>query len=410
MPKILVSLLLVIAIYLYINNPLLAILNGVGSAKLLYPILLYLILRYKSEFNTYRCQFREEFKFYYFFVIYSAIWVVLGGEFDSFRGNIIAFIETMILPFLFLHYLKSNDIEKHGFIRLILIVGAIGAIISTVCLASPSINDFVKTSVVVMSDEDVEIYRGIRDFGLSERLASDYGVLQGAILAIGCYFMRNNKWFIPFMPLTFLSALFNARTGVVVFIVCLVVILIQNKNFKTIAVLLLFVVVFYYNFDKFLSLVGVPEQAIIWGLGLFQEMDDIRSSGSIESGTAGMLFGEMMVFPDNLFQWLFGRGINIAGKLDQLGFRSDVGFINQLNYGGLIYFTPLMFFVFLCVRKMIKRREVTFALIFFFVFLIANTKGRYLLNSGGFRLMMLIYTYLIFRVNSKRNVKNSIIK
>lgn len=59
----------------------------------------------------------------------------------------------------------------------------------------------------------------------------------------------------------------------------------------------------------------------------------------------------MIVYPSDLGEWIFGKGESIFGISGQ---NSDIGYIIQLNYGGIIYCILLAFFFFLIVYRLFK--------------------------------------------------------
>lgn len=396
MKKILSGCIYIVLLYIYLNNPLLSMTGGIGASKLLYPILGVVILLNNRLFARYLKVFKTESRFYLFFILCAAFQVILGGEVAVLRSNLVALVEVILLPFLFV--ILSDNLFRHcnlSVLRAVLIVGAVGSVISCISITFPQVNYYIINVLTVVPKKLLSMYE-YRGFGLSDELTYGYGIIQGVILVLGMCEISSNKWFFAFLPFMFISIIFNARTGIVVAIVGIICYtLVQRKSinllFQVIAVIVLL-----YTLPYVISDVGVSSASMEWGMQVFDQITDVVQSKSLDSGTAGILFGRMFMLPENLFQWIFGRGYMFFGKSRILGFDSDVGFINQLNYGGLLYFLPMMFMVVYIVKRLWKCGYKEFAVLFAATFVIANIKGPFLLNSGGFRLLMYIYILILW--------------
>ena len=137
------------------------------------------------------------------------------------------------------------------------------------------------------------------------------------------------------------------------------------------------------------------EETRAWVSDFLLQMEAIKEYGIEGSREADVLFGQMFVFPETLSQWVFGRGFNLFRN--EMGVdASDVGFIQQLNYGGVFFVLIILLFVGYAFIRLIKSNNKLFGFFFLVVFLILNIKCSYVFNSGAFRIMMFLYYIFIF--------------
>ena len=390
-----------IVIYLYVHNPLFAVVGGMGSIKFLYLLVIYVSIFSNTFFRILRL-FKKEILLFFVIFLYTIFRSLLGGDFTICYTYLIFFIEVTIVPLSILVLLYNCGVDNDdSLIRILLVLGAVGGIISTVSMAIPSVNDYIRYSLTVLQDDTLDfwLYRG---FGLSDSLTGFYGFTQGIILALGVIFLKDNKWFVFVIPFVFLSILFNARTGIIIFAFILLTYLLINRSVRTAFYLAIGAVVLFLGYQFAMEEGIISNESISFAQEFFQEAADVYQSRDMSSsGTFFTLFGRMMVWPDNFMDWIIGRGYSIFGLHVN---NSDIGFIIHLNYGGLM-FSVLLLILMLSLTKRMFKYEVPlfFILAFWIVYLIANFKANYLNNTGTFRFMMLMYYMFIYnRINNKQ--------
>lgn len=385
----------IIIVYLYIYNPIFSFTGGIGGIKILYILTGGAFIAYHSKFKEIFKLFTQEFYLFCILFVYTTIRTLIGGEPSFMYTHLVFLIEITIIPYTIIVLLNQFQInDDHSFVKLLLVVGVSGAAISTACAFYPSINTYVRDVILMQHEVDYGFWE-YRGYGLAEGLTGFYGFTQGMLLALGMMHIKENMWFIFTIPFMIVSILFNARTGFIIFIASIIIYLLIRRDLKitlslSIGILL---VLLGYNYLTYSDLVS--EQTLSWIESAFSDsIDAVQSKDISRSGTASVLFGSMLVWPDNFFDWIFGRGYSLFG-LDQNG--SDVGFILHLNYGGLLYITILLMLL-VCLAKHMSHYEVPqyFLILFWCVYFIANTKGNYLSNSGTFRCIMLMYYFFIY--------------
>lgn len=197
-----------------------------------------------------------------------------------------------------------------------------------------------------------------------------------------------------------LSILVNARTGFLVAIIGVVVMLLFSQKKISVVLASVVFIVFIRLFFPFI-LLTMDGQTVLWLTDFFNELDSLFVNKSTEdAATINTLTKTMVVWPDNIFEWIFGRGYSIFLESEPGVGTSDVGWILQLNMGGII-----LFMIWLALFKTLFRRirmmsmDRSLIILIIGTILIGNTKGDMLGNTGMLRLVMLIMLFFIYDTN-----------
>ena len=377
--------------------------GGMGSIKVLYPILIVYALSNWKYIEPFFKPFKKERNYFIFFILFSFSRAIIGGDFVVAYQHVILLIENFILPIclLALFYKGWPGIDQ-SFSKAIMIVGCVAASISFACFVNPQIQEIVKNQLQSWGSGGYLSRLDYRGFGLGESLTYSYGIVQGIILGLGILLFKNYKWIVVFIPCFLVSILLNARTGIFISIAALLISILSTRGFKKWIYLVLGAAVAYGLVIVLLQAYGIDEDQLVFVKDFGEQLEEVEESGVRDNtGAIGYLSTEHIVWPSSIDQWILGRGYILY---DLKGVQNtDSGFFQQLNYGGLLYFIPLLLFVILIVKKML-RYKVAYAVVILFIvaFIIANFKGNLFLNSGGFRLMLIFYYSLI--MNKMSNI------
>ena len=387
---------IVIVLYLFIYNPIFSFLGGLGSVKLLYPFLLLLFFTEKNTLKVLRL-FRKERNYFVLFIIFSLMRFCMGGDVVELYRHLILFIENFLVPIVLIFachkYIKYNE---QSFVKLILITGSVAAVISTLCFINPQIQEIVKMRLQTWGAGGYLSAIDFRGFGLGESLTYSYGMIQGLILGIGIINIKNNRWFVFLIPLFLLSILFNARTGIFIAVISVMVYLLTSPGFKSWFYVLLGGTIAYLLIIISLQRYGIGDDQLFFYNDFVKQMTEVEEYGvEGNTGTVGYLASEHVVWPTNITEWILGRGYILYGIKGAQN--TDSGFFQQLNYGGLIYIAMMFSFILFLLKRMLSLKiPKDFILLFIAAMMIAHFKGNLIMNTGTFRLMMfLYYSYVI---------------
>ena len=392
----------VLCLYLYLHSPYIPYLPfAVGSVKLLYLPMLLMLFSYLKSFRYFRKTFKAEYLILWFVLLFVVLRTIGGGE------NVISFYISALIEIFFLPWFIILVLFKNGFRRiddifyLLLIVGAVGAIISTLAFVSPTLNNYIRDSFLYLKSGhglDTKLWRG---FGLSSALTSHYSYIQASIVVLYFFYAKKNKWFVFALPFMLLSIIFNARTGVLILVLGLLIRLFSNFSLKITFMLTMVLAIIIPNIENFFSFMGASDESVLWLNSFVEEISLLSDSDMLNNGVVYTLLEQMVVWPSTINEWIWGRGYSLFGKLDELGIQSDIGFINVLSYGGIIYSAVLYSLIIVGCIKLKQYKENWFMIFFIAVFIIINIKSTYLPLSGELRFMMLIYYFLILYDKSK---------
>lgn len=390
-------------LYVFIHNPVPYFLGGIGSVKLLYLLAIPYFFTSSKMFSKYSHEFKNVLTIFCIVLFYVLLHTLFGGYSPYVRHYLVAFVELFIVPYFIVSFFSKFILfNEKNTVRYILDLAVIGALISSACVFFPGINQFVYSNFEIGESVIKDVTDLFRGFGISEDLEGSYGMLQGIFMALLILNLKDYKKDVLILPFLLISVLLNARTGLIISLVGIIVVLFAQSNFKklirlgiVIAVVSLLIFNFYYLFN-------LNEDSISFVTRFFDEFVTMSENKSMDDTTAGILFGRMMIFPKDVFAWVFGTGINLF--LMPTGKNSDIGYIIQLNYGGLIYICLLFSFVFLTVRYIKRSFSFELAILLIVALAIANLKGNIFPISGFLRLMMFVY---MISVNYKLAIKQA---
>lgn len=382
-----------ITLYFYFFSPAFTVLKGINSIMLLYPLIVVAILK-KKELRNITSYFKEEYGVLILLLVYVVFLTLIGGELTFLYQQILAMMNVFYLPLCIILLCDSFRINQQWFFRYILFVCATAALISCLCLILPSLNEFVRFSLLAEEEDmylQTHMYRG---FGIANSLTSGYASALSVIMCFGFFWGEENKWFYLFAPFIVVAILVNARTAFIVLCLGIILFLYEKKSFgsffavcASVGLILLFVTIIIRRLDT-------SEGTINWVLSFFEEITEILSGNSLAGSTAGVLIENHVFFPDKLSDWIFGTGENLFHGTER---RSDVGFIRQLFSGGLIF---LLLEFFLVMIICLKSRSIMFrgfTSLFLVSIAVFHTKGIFVPSSAGFRVFMLVYYYVYYR-------------
>lgn len=301
------------------------------------------------------------------------------------------FLQSFLFCVLFVAlYLRSG----FDLLRDVVFVTAVAALIS---LLSFTVQPFESFITSIQNDPIFEVYSNFehryRAHGFSQHLNFSYGVLMGFVAGMCLFLGAERKYYYALIPLMLFAAFVNARTGVIVFMVFLLVFILLGVKTKRSLVLCGFLgvatPVFFVLFPP--QSMGIFDN---WYFSIFADL--IFAINGEDAGAVSTLFGSFIVFPEDILSFLFGTGESIY--LRDVG-NSDVGFILQIYYAGIlfsIYLCLFMLFLYLRVGKKVGYLN-WFPVMFILTFLIMNIKGFFFAGVPGVRLLFLLYVFFVVK-------------
>lgn len=384
--------LFIFAAYIYIYNPVFRILPSVDTLMLLYPMVFFLAKKqYMQGLQSYK-NININWLVLFLFIIFRSL--LLDGD-DILISWVGFFIETILLTYILSVLMADNNIS---IVRILLLTSSLAASISCACLLNPTFDMYIRMLQIDYSVLSTEVI--FRSYGLAQGLNFEYGIIQGLIFGIGLFYLKENKWYIFFIPLVIMSILINARTGILVIVLAAFFYFIKNFSyqiFSFIVISFLCLVYLYQYLENF-----IPYDTYIWIDGFFSEVNDIiLGTNKAENDTLGTLLNSL-VFPTTVQSWIIGSGHTLFGN--QIGPSSDVGYINQLAYGGLIYLFLLLKLSYNMLKKGYPYMDKILFLFIIVALLLANFKGGIFGTNGGAFKVVVLFSFVLFQTHQNKNI------
>jgi len=350
------------------------------------------------------------------FIIIYAIWIdfyfqnleYLGFEKLYFMKQFRFLINSIFISLVISTYLSHKNWSVAKLCNAFVLIGVIQSIFSTIMLVSP----FLKITILRMLNLDFMLEAKeteiiYRVFGISSEYLFTLPVFQGFVLMI--IFLRiiqKNYQYALFTPFILISIVFNARIGLIsipiIMVVYLVYVLYQNnkvnlllKYSKIVFYILIFLFISVYLSIK---IVGIE----IFELIFFRGIDGDHMSGD----HLDTLFNKMVFLPSTILGYIFGEGRYLfENSYDE---PSDVGYINDLLFGGFIYIIGYignwLRIMFIKTKSYNRDYNILISASFLLI-LISNYKGPLFQNNGFLRaLLILIFLNIL---NSKNKLNSS---
>lgn len=315
-----------------------------------------------------------------------------GNEIRIFQNlqiqvQVIYFFELLII----MHYrFKYSKIEIMAFfLNVVLIQG----IIAILMLLIPTFHNVALNLYYAGATENTFISEK-RIYGLSSEYTFTTPIVNGIFGTIAVFLsLKKSKLYLLYLPITLLLVLLNGRTGLVVFGVASLIIILKNsrKIGSVIGILLMtslgICIVFYL-----LSIFSPNTYA--WVVSFFSDTSNLLQ------GQATGNYSELgMQFPTHNI--LFGYGFriyNLGSIVTDINInqRSDIGYANDLFLGGILYllllYVPIFCYVLLSEGESNYFQHTGWSLVLVLALIIADYKGETMRNGN---LLLLVITMAI---------------
>ena len=389
-------LLFFIIIYIFFFDP--PIKYFFGGARMSYFLIVasfFTMLNYWQKLNRHLHLFRREFIICLFLLVFSILRSGVVGERTLIIKHFLAVANLfVVIPFIFLFAERIRKYNVNSILNYIFIVSAVAGSVSCLCLFVPEVDSFMRNNVIQYDEEDYLFFVVRRGFGLSSGLTSYYGYIQGSIAVLGLINYKEHRWFLYFVPIVFLAAMVNARTGMLITIWGALLLAFSRKERLLIPLSILLILSFIFM-GEILGALGVREDTLMWLLDFHDQFASVYSGGDTSDTAFSHLFGDMIILPSSAIGWIMGSGISLFRTGTDV--HTDVGWIIQLNYGGLLYIVPLYYLFVYMIKRLLNNGQKYMAYFFAGVIVLINTKSSLFPGYGEFLFIMLIYCLLILQ-------------
>ena len=321
-----------------------------------------------------------------FSALYFALFALLKNSATSLSDTRIVqgsmFVLYMFLVVYLIKYLYKIGNDFNANLKFLFKVANIQGIICLAMLLVPSLKSVANALFTATTSYSSDAYiLTTRVYGISNSYTFGLPIFHGILSGI-CYYLAiaKDKSYFKYLPLTLLVSVLNGRTGLIVATLLIVFstlyVLVKKRGLKPIFYLILILlfggIVLYFiklyvpNMYKFISVI-------------IKEINNYFTTGEFE-GTSKYLFNDKLFFPEGL-GLIFGEGIRPYTSSNTL-IKSDIGFVNDLFMGGLIYVYFLYgAYIRLLVRKGANEKDNFIVFMILIGMVIGNWKGEIFKNS-----------------------------
>lgn len=354
------------------------------------------------------CHIKNKYIFSFLIEIFlSAIYCAIVVAFNS--NSTINIVDLrliqhlLVVLYLFaslfiINGLKSNGYNKQKIIELILNVAFIQGIVCLIMLLFPStrtvaINSFIRTTIF---NENDYILR-TRVYGLGDSYTYGIPIVNGLLTGLCFYYATNkNKKYFLFLPFIFLVSILNGRTGILIGLLSIFIMILFAKFNKKITAFFwgFSIVALFYLFINVIKVINPAMYSFINQLFSFTS-----------TRTFNYLTNTALVFPSG-WRFIFGTGARVYGQLglNTIGTSSDIGYVNYIFLGGIIYLLLYMGSFIKYFNKALKsdKKMTPYRYVFIISAFIACWKGE-IFNNLNFVFLLFILSSLFLMKKKEDN-------
>ena len=323
-------------------------------------------------------------------ILFSAIYFAL---LSSLKDNNISLSDTRIVQslvfivymFLVIYLLKylhkmGNDVNDN--MKFLLKIANIQGIICVAMLFVPSLKNIANTLFYTNSNFSSNSYiLTTRIYGISNSYTFGLPIFHGILSGI-CYYLSisKDKSYFKYLPLTLIVSVLNGRTGIVIAVLLILIstfyVLIKKRGIKPI---FYFILILLFGFGLiYIIKLYVPNMYKFISV-IVKEINNYFTTGEFD-GTSKYLFNDKVFFPEGL-ELIFGEGIRPYVSSNN-AIKTDIGFVNDLFMGGLVY----IFFLYgsyirILTKKCSEEKDKFIVLLILIGMAIGNWKGEIFKNS-----------------------------
>lgn len=292
-----------------------------------------------------------------------------------------------VIPFAYAIkiYGEKKQISFEAILDMGTVVGVIQAATAIMAFLIPSIQElFIALMTSYGYSSSLETFSSFRMYGFSPYLTFGTPVIQ-SVLAAYILFFKEKKGIKDYVctAIIFFSAIINARISIIIILVGFFTLIISRKvsfRRKIVDCLLYFIILFCVVRIGTIFLKEYSPLTYEWIISGINEIEVALGSGNADKYSYITYFTDKNTYrlPDNAWGIIFGEGITVMTGTNAFNMNSDVGYINDIWLGGVLY-VALVYSLFIRMITKIMRNCVPkysqIGLFFLLLFPILNIKG-----------------------------------
>lgn len=390
-------------LYLYIFQPPIISKYLFLFSEILIFFVFQSIHRWKPFTEFYR-SFNVECNILIIIIAYSLFRDLIGGEMVYSDRMLYFTFQGFFFSSFIIGELKHKNIEKY-----LLFTGIFASFISITMMVSPNINSLISNYMAEELENYAHFKVRYRGYGFSENITFTYSYILGICAGICLLKTKYNIIYtVPFLT-CLIGVAFNARIGFIPIILTICYSIFIRKEYKSYIKFIIGILIVgycvYYIWEEQIEI--YREASWMWISSFFYEISNQIFGTKFDTygSTIDSLGDSFIIWPEGLFNWIFGSGKSLFRESH--GKNSDIGYILQLNYGGVLFLSLIIFFMAYTIIRCWRRYKNTwFTIIYTISILALNYKGFFFAGTPGARFIYLLYIWGIMRTN----INNHLIK
>ena len=334
----------------------------------------------------------------YLLLFYLLFVCLINHHIDGITGLFVVTIEVIPIGCMISNLMEGCKKQSAvQFDDLIIIAATIQALIAIMAFFIPSFQSRIIQWYIAYGFRDVFIRMSRhRLFGFSYTMAFSMPIVQGVVAAY-CLYKGINKWKIYFIPMLLIlfSSIINARIGIVVFAIGAVAVLGASLKPKRLISVIVSVLILYLIPTIFMRYLTNDATRAWIESGINSIFAFInKTSYASDSYFLYVTNAEKYTLPPSFLSIIFGEGHIARGEGM---YATDIGYINDIWLGGLIYCITIIYFYLKNTVKMVLHYEnkiqnrVWIILGSVGILIAANIKGRVFAWNEVIMLWSLVY-------------------
>lgn len=317
--------------------------------------------------------------------IYYCFRALIAGNFEI-DTNVLAIIQIVNIVIL-IKYLLALNYKSIDLIRFILNIGLIQSVIGILMFIIPSFRQVAFTLYLTGKPDHFSWITGYRIYGITSDYTYMTPLFHGMLgVVAGVYGVCINYKYLIYLPFLLFIIAVNGRTGILIMAVGLILsfAILFIKGIKVKKVLGYTIIILFSALLGMFILKIISTETYDWIISGIQDTVDLIKYND-KQGNYGALFGTMLYLPDGM-GIIFGEGHPVfGGWARKFGYTygSDIGFINDIFMGGIVYIvvlytTNFKFLISSCKKSatsIIHQINKSISVTFVVLLLIANYKG-----------------------------------
>lgn len=286
------------------------------------------------------------------------------------------------------HYICMNEFGKDTFDNSLLLATMTQVLFAVLSYLFPPIRSFFMRNLDISSISFMAAYRM---YGFARYLTGFTAFAQGTIAAYFFWLgMNRNKKYYWAVPFILFSAVVNARTSLVIFIGAILVLFFTSKiklrNKIIFGALILFAILGGHYFLEYLRMNSTNQT-----VGFVVEFFDVMGAFFRGDTTGYFIYAtntSKYVLPTGI-HFIFGIGKNIFTRSSDIAYTSDIGFVNDIWVGGIVFSVLFyLFWAWMCIsiKKSVSendKRTSSFALIGIIIVALAASNFKGIVNTDN---------------------------